>query len=32
MTYDAEEVLARCVDQSLFWEVMPDRGREMICR
>jgi acetyl-CoA carboxylase carboxyltransferase component len=30
MTYDAEEVLARLVDQSLFWEVLPDRGREMI--
>ncbi|MEO0661110.1 MAG: carboxyl transferase domain-containing protein, partial [Planctomycetota bacterium] len=30
MTYDAEEVLARLVDRSLFWEVMPDRGREMI--
>ncbi|NOY91841.1 MAG: propionyl-CoA carboxylase [Deltaproteobacteria bacterium] len=29
--YDAEEVLARLVDQGLFWEVMPDIGREMIC-
>ncbi|MEL6183066.1 MAG: carboxyl transferase domain-containing protein [Myxococcota bacterium] len=28
--YDAEEVLARLVDQSLFWEVMPDVGREMV--
>ena len=30
MTYAAEEVLARLVDGSLFWELMPDRGREMI--
>jgi acetyl-CoA carboxylase carboxyltransferase component len=29
--YDAEQVLARLCDQSLFWEVMPDVGREMIC-
>ena len=28
--YDAEEVLARLVDQSLFWELHPERGREMI--
>lgn len=28
--YPAEEVLARLVDQSLFWEIMPDVGREMI--
>ena len=27
---DAEEVIARLVDRSLFWEVLPDRGREMI--
>ncbi len=30
MTYDAEEVLARLFDHSLFWEILPDRGREMI--
>ena len=30
-TYDASEVLARLVDQSLFWEVLPEVGREMIC-
>ncbi len=30
MTYQAEEVLARLVDRSLFWELWPDRGREMI--
>jgi acetyl-CoA carboxylase carboxyltransferase component len=30
MTYAAEEVLARLVDHSLFWEVLPERGREMI--
>ncbi|MCA9582736.1 MAG: hypothetical protein KC416_13145, partial [Myxococcales bacterium] len=29
--YDAEQVVARLVDQSLFWEVMPDLGQEMIC-
>ncbi len=30
MTYDAQEVLARLVDRSLFWELLPDRGRELI--
>ncbi len=30
MTYAADEVIARLVDRSLFWEVLPDRGREMI--
>lgn len=30
MTYEVEEILARVVDRSLFWEVLPDRGREMI--
>jgi 3-methylcrotonyl-CoA carboxylase beta subunit len=29
--YAAEEVLARLCDQSLFWEVLPHVGREMIC-
>jgi acetyl-CoA carboxylase carboxyltransferase component/biotin carboxyl carrier protein len=29
--YAAEEVLARLCDQSLFWEVLPHLGREMIC-
>jgi acetyl-CoA carboxylase carboxyltransferase component len=29
--YDANQVLARLVDQSLFWEVMPQLGEEMIC-
>ncbi len=29
--YDAKEVLARLCDQSLFWEVLPDVGKEMIC-
>jgi acetyl-CoA carboxylase carboxyltransferase component len=28
--YEADEVLARLVDQSLFWELRPGRGREMI--
>jgi acetyl-CoA carboxylase carboxyltransferase component len=30
MTYEADEVLARLVDRSLFWEVLPARGREMV--
>ena len=30
MTYSAEEVIARLVDGSLFWEILPDRGREML--
>ncbi len=29
--YDANQVLARLCDQSLFWELMPDVGEEMIC-
>lgn len=29
--YDATEVLARLCDGSLFWEVMPHSGEEMIC-
>ncbi len=29
--YQAEEVLARLCDQSLFWELMPQIGEEMIC-
>jgi 3-methylcrotonyl-CoA carboxylase beta subunit len=29
--YAAEEVLARLCDQSLFWEILPHIGREMIC-
>jgi acetyl-CoA carboxylase carboxyltransferase component len=28
--YEAEELLARLVDESLFWELHPERGREMI--
>lgn len=30
-SYDAKEILARLCDQSLFWEVMPEVGEEMIC-
>jgi acetyl-CoA carboxylase carboxyltransferase component len=30
-SYDALEVVARLCDQSLFWEVMPEIGEEMIC-
>lgn len=29
--YDAYQVLARLCDQSLFWELMPEAGEEMIC-
>lgn len=29
--YDALEIVARLCDQSLFWEVMPSIGEEMIC-
>ncbi|MCA9066553.1 MAG: hypothetical protein KDA96_25980, partial [Planctomycetaceae bacterium] len=30
VSYDVEQVIARLVDQSLFWEVMPRIGREMV--
>ena len=30
-SYEATEVLARLCDGSLFWEVMPESGEEMIC-
>ena len=30
MTYAAEEVVARLVDRSLFWEILPERGVEML--
>jgi acetyl-CoA carboxylase carboxyltransferase component len=30
MTYAVEEVLARLVDRSLFWELFPERGREIV--
>ncbi len=31
MAYDVRQVLARLVDSSLFWEILPSAGREMIC-
>ena len=31
VAYDARQVLARLVDRLLFWEVLPEVGREMIC-
>jgi acetyl-CoA carboxylase carboxyltransferase component len=31
MVYDARQVLARLVDASLFWELLPHVGKEMIC-
>ena len=30
VTYSADDVVARLVDQSLFWEILPGRGTEMI--
>jgi 3-methylcrotonyl-CoA carboxylase beta subunit len=30
MVYSAEEVLARLTDGSLFWEILPERGKEMM--
>jgi acetyl-CoA carboxylase carboxyltransferase component len=30
MTYSIEEVIARLVDRGLFWELLPQRGRETI--
>ena len=30
MPYDVRQVIARIVDSSLFWELMPHRGEEMI--
>jgi len=29
--YDAHEILARLCDESLFWEILPEVGKEMIC-
>ena len=31
MGYEIREVIARLVDNSLFWEILPERGKEMIC-
>jgi len=31
MPYDVRQVIARLVDASLFWEVLPHTGQEMIC-
>lgn len=30
-SYDANQIIARLCDQSLFWELMADVGQEMIC-
>jgi acetyl-CoA carboxylase carboxyltransferase component len=30
LSYSIEEVLARLVDHSLFWELLPERGREIV--
>lgn len=31
MAYEMREVIARLADNSLFWEIMPEQGQEMIC-
>ncbi len=31
LPYDARQVIARLVDDSLFWEALPERGREIVC-
>jgi len=31
VTYDIKQVIARIVDNSLFWEIIPDKGREIVC-
>lgn len=31
MSYDMKQVIARLVDNSLFWEILPAQGQEMIC-
>jgi acetyl-CoA carboxylase carboxyltransferase component len=30
LTYEIEEVIARLVDRTLFWEILPERGREIV--
>jgi 3-methylcrotonyl-CoA carboxylase beta subunit len=31
VTYDMKQVIARILDYSVFWELFPDKGREIIC-
>lgn len=31
VTYDVRQVIARIVDNSLFWELFPGRGTEIVC-
>jgi 3-methylcrotonyl-CoA carboxylase beta subunit len=31
ITYDMRQVIARLVDNSLFWELFPNKGQEIIC-
>jgi acetyl-CoA carboxylase carboxyltransferase component len=31
MTYDIREIIARLVDNSLFWEIYPHKGLEIVC-
>ncbi len=31
VTYDTRQVIARLVDNSLFWELFPNKGKEIIC-
>lgn len=31
LNYDIRQIIARLVDASLFWEILPNQGREMVC-
>lgn len=31
VTYDIKQVIARITDNSLFWELFPDKGKEIVC-
>jgi 3-methylcrotonyl-CoA carboxylase beta subunit len=31
LNYDIRQILARLVDSSLFWEILPEQGKEMVC-
>ncbi len=31
VTYDIKQVIARLTDHSLFWEILPDKGKEIVC-
>lgn len=31
ITYDMRQIIARLVDNSLFWELFPEKGKEIVC-